>query len=149
MENQAPRALSRVVSELFTLNPADFDDFKCPNYYEFLEPLVLEIVDICPPGDAANILLAFAEKMDGCDFGSPGPLVRAIESLENYLEPLAESIRRHPTDYAIWMVNRYLNTIDETSCGQWLVLLREAMEHPRASKGTKEMAQHFLEYQLK
>ena len=148
MENHAPRALSRVVSELFTLDPADLDHSKCPIYYALLETLVLEIVDICPPEDAVNILLAFTEKMYGCELGSPGPLVRAIESLENYLEPLAESVRRHPTYYTLWMVNRYLNTIDKTTCCLWLELLKESIKYPRATKDTKEQAAFFLEHQL-
>ena len=148
MATPKARPLARVVADLLTLDAADFDPAGTPEYYTKLEPLVHEVVALCPPPEAADILLGAAEKMDGWDLGPPGPLAPAVENLTGYEPHLMASVKRHPTAYTVWMANRLLNALADTARGPWLELLMGVAKHPRASAVTRDAAARFLQHQF-
>ena len=82
-------------------------------------------------------LLALMERFPQADFGTPGPLVHALECQPGYPEQLAASLERQPTELGAWMANRLLNSRlprDERSA--WLRRLTAVASHPKAAAGS-------------
>jgi len=93
-------------------------------------------------------LLALMERYPQADFGTPGPLVHALECQPGYPEQLAASLERQPTELAAWMANRLLNSRlprDERSA--WLRRLTVVASHPKADAGVRDSAIRFLDFQ--
>ncbi len=95
---------------------------------------------------AMSILFETMERLDGCDLGSPGPLVHTLEALPGYERLLKESLLRKPTSLSVWMINRILNGTSKDRTN-WLALLRRTLSHPTASTDAKEQAIEFLKHQ--
>jgi hypothetical protein len=96
----------------------------------------------------APALLALLERHAQADWGTPGPLVNALESQAGYPECLAASLERQPTELAAWMANRLLNS--KLPAGQradWLKRLTAVASHPLAAAGVRESAVRFLDFQ--
>jgi len=51
------------------------------------------------------------------DFGAPGDLVHAIESVKisdhEYFDLIIESVGRRPTEYNLWLMSRVMNSFDD------------------------------------
>jgi hypothetical protein len=93
-------------------------------------------------------LLALMERYPQADFGTPGPLVHALECQPGYPEQLAASLERQPTELGAWMANRLLNSRlprDERSA--WLRRLTVVASHPKADAGVRDSAIRFLDFQ--
>ncbi|HYP33178.1 MAG TPA: hypothetical protein VES00_15010 [Burkholderiaceae bacterium] len=93
-------------------------------------------------------LLALMERFPQADFGTPGPLVHALECQPGYPEQLAASLERQPTELGAWMANRLLNSRlprDERSA--WLRRLTAVASHPKAAAGVRDSAIRFLDFQ--
>lgn len=101
-----------------------------------------------PTGIAAPMILGFIErfatptKFDArYDLGTPGPLVRTLESLAGYESFLVESVKRRPAPLTIWMINRILHeSRGTTRYDVFLSVLRGVLDHPTAPPEIKEEA---------
>jgi hypothetical protein len=101
-----------------------------------------------PTREAAPMILELIErfasprKFDArYDLGTPGPLVRTLESLPGYESFLVESIARRPAPLSIWVVNRILHESRGTARYRvFLGVLRRVLDHPTAPPEIKEEA---------
>jgi hypothetical protein len=93
-------------------------------------------------------LLALMERFPQADFGTPGPLVQALECQPGYPEQLAASLERQPTELGAWMANRLLNSrLPRDERGAWLRRLTVVASHPKADAGVRDSAIRFLDFQ--
>lgn len=93
-------------------------------------------------------LFKLLEKFPFFNFGNPGNIVRYLEGFahEVYVPFLYDSVRRQPTEYNVWMVNRYLNTLDNDEKAEGIMILEEALQKD-INEGVKEWINEFLEEQ--
>lgn len=93
-------------------------------------------------------LFKLLEKFPFFNFGNPGNIVRYLEGFahEVYVPFLYDSVRRQPTEYNVWMVNRYLNTLDNDEKAEGIMILEEALQKD-IDEGVKEWINEFLEEQ--
>ena len=91
-------------------------------------------------------LFKLLEKFPFFNFGNPGNIVRYLEGFahEVYVPFLYDSVRRQPTEYNVWMVNRYLNTLDNDEKAEGIMILEEALQKD-IDEGVKEWINEFLE----
>jgi hypothetical protein len=141
------RTLNQIKSDFEALSFIDFDYTNIEaTGSERLRQLCEEIEIVVDVEMAICVLFQTMVRLDGCDLGSPGPLVHTLEAMPNYEHFLKESLSRKPTQLSVWMVNRILNSAREDK-HIWLDLLRQTLSHPVASVETKDDAHEFLEYQ--
>ena len=96
----------------------------------------------------APALLALLERHPQADFGTPGPLVHALESQAGYRDLLAASLERQPTELTAWMANRLLNSkLPRNERTEWLKRLTAVTSHPKAAAGVRDSAIRFLDFQ--
>jgi hypothetical protein len=96
----------------------------------------------------APALFALMERHPAADFGSPGPLVNALETQPGYADLLARSLERQPTELSAWMANRLLNSkLPRDDRGAWLKRLTVVTSHPLAARPVRESAIRFLDFQ--
>jgi len=96
----------------------------------------------------APALLALLERHHHADFGTPGPLVHALETQPDYPRLLADSLERQPTELTAWMANRLLNSrlpLDERAA--WVKRLTVVTSHPKAAASVRDSAIRFLDFQ--
>lgn len=96
----------------------------------------------------APALLALLERHPQADFGTPGPLVHALETQPDYPRLLGDSLDRQPTELTAWMANRLLNSklpMDERAV--WLRRLTVVTSHPKAAASVRDSAIRFLDFQ--
>lgn len=93
-------------------------------------------------------LFKLLERFPFFNFGNPCNIVRYLERFANevYVPLLYDSVRREPTEYNVWMVNRYLNTLDNTEKAEGIMILEEALQKD-IDEGVKEWINDFLEEQ--
>lgn len=70
-------------------------------------------------------LFRLLERYPHFNFGNPGRIVHYLEKFDNntYAPFLYASIRRVPTEYNIWMLNRFLNSLDTSEKSESIVIL--------------------------
>lgn len=96
----------------------------------------------------APALLGLLERHPLADFGTPGPLVQALESQAGYPDLLAASLERQPTELTAWMANRLLNSkLARDDRTTWLKRLTAVTTHPKAAAGVRDSAIRFLDFQ--
>ena len=102
-----------------------------------------------PGGErVAPALFALLERHAQADFGTPGPLVNALESQPGYPELLAASLERQPTELTAWMANRLLNSkLSRGDRDVWLKRLTVVTSHPQAAASVRDSAIRFLDFQ--
>jgi len=131
-----------MIAALDTFTPADKEE-NPGRLYDIFSGF-----DLLPPESRAPFLPAMfglIERFPEAEFGTPGPLVHAIESIPGYESLLQVSILRQPATLNVWMVNRILNsTISPEMRANWLQVLRVVLAHPSASTKSREMAGDFL-----
>jgi hypothetical protein len=97
---------------------------------------------------AVPAMYRLLERFPDADFGSPGPVVHALEAIDGYDDLLRESLGRRPAPLTVWMANRILNgTNDAADPLSWMSALVEAAEHPEATSETREEARFFIRRQ--
>lgn len=97
---------------------------------------------------AMPAMFSLLERYPDAEFGSPGPLVSALESIPGYESLLENSLSRQPTDLTVWMVNRILNATKEADQRQrWLPQLSSALTHPKSPEHVRDSAKSFIEHQ--
>lgn len=93
-------------------------------------------------------LLALLERHPSADFGTPGPLVQALEGQPGYADLLAASLERQPTELTAWMANRLLNSrLAREDRALWLKRLTAVTTHKLAAAGVRDSAIRFLDFQ--
>jgi hypothetical protein len=93
-------------------------------------------------------LFGVLERFPDAEFGAPGPIVHAIESIADYEAQLRSSLARMPTTYPVWMCNRVLNAAtDAQQEAEWMAALEVAATHPRATEAARVDALEFLAFQ--
>ena len=115
--------------------------------------MLQEIEVLCKNIDDTNIIepLFFVfENNPNFDFGNPGNLIRIVEKF--YLSPIYEeelykSVKRKPTEYNLWMINRLLNTFSEEKKLKGIELFKKIIDNPAISKEIRDTAQVFLDEQ--
>ena len=72
-------------------------------------------------------LFNLLERYPNFNFGEPGRVIHLMERYENniYAPLLFDSLKRKPTKYTLWMLNRYLNSIPEEEQKEGIDLLKE------------------------
>lgn len=147
-DTSEPRAASELRAALDYLSENDFDPWnQMARGKEMLRAICREVATL-PTAEAAPMVLGFIErfsrptKFDArYDLGTPGPLVRTLESLPGYESFLVESVRRAPAPLTIWMVNRILNESRGTTRYRvFLSVLRGVLDHPTTPAEIKEEA---------
>jgi len=138
------RSVDELLSELqaFTPGPDGADNVHRLN--ELLAGFAaLPGCDRVPPA-----LLALLERHPQADFGTPGPLVAALEGQPGYPALLAASLERQPTELSAWMANRLLNSrLPRDERTAWLQRLTAVTSHPKAAAGVRDSAIRFLDFQ--
>ncbi len=113
-----------------------------------LNDLLEGFADLAGCERVAPALLALVERHPQADFGTPGPLVQALERQPGYAETLAASLQRQPTELGAWMANRLLNSrLPADDRAAWLQRLTAVSSHPLAAKAVRESAIRFLDFQ--
>ena len=101
--------------------------------------------------DAAKAIPTFFRLMErhpDADFGSPGPLVHALESISGYESQLQVSLLRKPTSLALWMYNRVINAeTNRDIIGAHIQRLMLYGKHLMADAEAKKIAIQFIEHQ--
>ncbi|MEO5688129.1 MAG: hypothetical protein ABIR54_12270 [Burkholderiaceae bacterium] len=96
----------------------------------------------------AAALLDLLERHPTADFGTPGPLVNALEAQPDYAALLAASLERQPTELSAWMANRLLNSkLPRADRSVWLKRLTVVTSHPKAAASVRDSAIRFLDFQ--
>jgi hypothetical protein len=110
---------------------------------------LLEGFAALPGGErVAPALLDLLERHSQADFGTPGPLVQALEAQPGYAHLLAASLERQPTELTAWMANRLLNSkLPRDERSDWLKRLTVVTSNPKAAAGVRDSAIRFLDFQ--
>lgn len=92
-------------------------------------------------------ILRLMEKNPNVDFGEPGPLVHFVEKFykRGYEEKLVESLKRFPTKYTVWMLNRIINGSQGESKEYFINVLDDVIDHPNIDNEVVLLAKHFRE----
>ncbi|MBC3872917.1 hypothetical protein [Undibacterium flavidum] len=135
--------INLVISALEKFELEDEDTNIC-NLYEILEGFKSH-----PDRELAiDAIFSFLEKYPEELFGSPGPLVHALESTPEYQNKLSASLKRQPTEATVHMVNRILNSeIPASQRNFWLLELEHVKSNIKCPDFVAESAREFLEYQ--
>ena len=93
-------------------------------------------------------LLRLFERYPHFNFGNPGRIVHYLEKFDNntYAPLLYASIRRVPTEYNIWMLNRFLNSLDTSEKSESIVILEETLKKD-IDEGLREWVNECLDEQ--
>lgn len=93
-------------------------------------------------------LFRLLERHPHFDFGNPGRIVHYLEKFDNntYAPLLYASIRRVPTEYNIWMLNRFLNSLDTSEKSEGIVILEETLQKD-IDEGLREWVNECLDEQ--
>lgn len=117
---------------------------------EDLKELETLCSQITPTIDILLPLLKVLENNPDFKFGEPGNIIRILEKYyqeERYRIELFASIKRVPTEYNIWMLNRLLNTYDEEDKIEGIALLKDIIANPYILPNVKEWAEEYLDEQ--
>lgn len=93
-------------------------------------------------------LFRLFERYPYFNFGNPGRIVHYLEKFDNntYAPLLYASIRRVPTEYNIWMLNRFLNSLDTSEKSEGIVILEETLKKD-IDEGLREWVNECLDEQ--
>lgn len=119
---------------------------KEPNDLYEIEDLCEELEKMSDREMAIKSLFIFMENNAGEDLGSPGCIVKLLETFPIiYESELYDSIHRKPTFYNLWMLNRYLNSLNSKSEKvKGLSLLRNISNDASQTDYIRERATDFL-----
>lgn len=111
--------------------------------------LLTKILDEMPPAISPDLMRAlfrvFERFPEDDGFETFWSILHAIEAQDNYEPILFESTRAQPSEFAVLMVNRILNT-GTTHVGDedLLQLLRWVLELDRTPETVRELAREFV-----
>lgn len=146
------RSLEAILADFDALNETEYDfELGCYEGVDRVRQLCDELKQLPEREQALPTLFAVFERMPNADFGAPGALVFTLESMEGSPRELAESLKRQPMSYTLWMANRIINGLyedggDQAEQDYWLGVLRAAAEHPLIGDAKEEVL-NFLSFQ--
>jgi hypothetical protein len=143
--------INNAIAALNTFQPSDDDVDNQARLYEIFK----NFRTLAGRDRAMPAMFALLERFPDTDsLGVPGPLVHEMEAILDpdghhaHLSLLRDSVRRQPSYYTIWMMNRILNTeLPREQRESWLLELRAAIEHPRSSEDIRRTVERYLDYQ--
>lgn len=93
-------------------------------------------------------LFRLLERYPHFNFGNPGHIIHYLEKFDNntYAPLLYASICRVPTEYNIWMLNRFLNSLDTSEKSEGIVILEETLKKD-IDEGLREWVNECLDEQ--
>ncbi|MEH7351903.1 hypothetical protein [Gottfriedia acidiceleris] len=96
--------------------------------------------------DAIDPILQLIEQNPTIDFGFPGPLVHFVEQFsgKGYEEKLVQSIRRYPTTYTVWMINRVVNDSVGQEKINYIEILKNVLNYPKISNDLSSFTKELL-----
>ena len=112
-----------------------------------------EIENMCQNVDNLSIIrpiFMVFENNPNFNFGNPGDLIRIVERFHQYPEyenELYESIRRKPTEYNLWILNRLLNKFEDERKKTGIELFKAVLNNSEVPVNVKDWAKEFLEEQ--
>jgi len=86
-----------------------------------------------PAIEVRQQLIGIFERFPAASFGSPGPIVHALEAspIDEHVDLLVESLRRRATVMTVWMAERcFRSNLSDHNRQALLNVLREAAETP-------------------
>jgi hypothetical protein len=116
----------------------------------FLSDLMGSWTEVQDKEKAVPAIFQLIEKYPHADFGSPGPLVHALESngAKLYEGELHKSLMRKPTPLTLWMYNRIINAEnDRRIIKGHFERLKLFSNHPLVDDKTQEVAKDFINHQ--
>ena len=137
-------SVAELIEALEAFKPEDGDTANVARLYDLLE----NFDELPNKALAAGAMFSLIERHPEAEFGSPGPLVHALECISGYEPLLEQSLMRQPTDLTVWMANRIINAATDTGQRQrWISNLRATLIHPSMQQHVRESAEGFIEYQ--
>lgn len=108
-----------------------------------------EIENLLPAEKDASLLKPLFQLLlnnGSFNFGSPGAVVHYLEKFDNevYVPELVSALKIKPTEHLIWMLNRYINSVDEEAEEEGINLLKSIAENS-TDKYIVEVAKDFLQ----
>ena len=145
--------LATLLSDLKSLEVADFDYKLSPpveqssasSGMEKLSHICHQLLKNYKTDPWAEALFHALEKLgDHVDLGSPGVLVHTLEKRSDYVPYLYQSIQRKPTEYALWMACRHMDSPDCNDRKKWIDVIWSVEKSTNASSGAKQFVEDFL-----
>ena len=117
------------------------------DYTEYLASVLNGVEEIGDPSELFRCAFRFFENHCTADLGTPGPLVHFVERFyPQYLEDLCVSVKRRPTMYTVWMLNRILNGHVPIATRERLIdLLRSVVDNPTTDAVVRDQSRQFLD----
>jgi len=143
--------IEEIIKTLNEFVPYSEDDPVNDNE-SFLFNLMDSWIKVKDKKKAVPAIFQLMEKYPHADFGSPGPLVHALESggTKLYDGELHNSLIRKPTPLTLWMYNRIINIEnDKRIIRAHFERLKLFSNHPLVDAETKDVAKDFIEHQAK
>jgi hypothetical protein len=112
-----------------------------------------EVENMCRDINDLNIIrpiFMVFENNPNFNFGNPGDLIRIVEKFHKYPEyenELYTSIKRMPTEYNLWMLNRLLNTFDDEKKEIGIELFKAVLNNSEVPVNVRDWAKEFLDEQ--
>jgi hypothetical protein len=141
--------VEEIIKTLNEFVPYPEDDAVNDNV-SFLSELMDRWAGVKDKERAVPVIFALMEKYPHADFGSPGPLVHALEGAKAklYEGELHKSLMRKPTPLTLWMYNRIINEEkDQRIIRGHFERLKLFSNHPLVDAETKEVAKEFVNHQ--
>lgn len=93
------------------------------------------------PVEYVKPILDFIENHPSSFLGQPGPLVHFVEkfSEQGYEELLIESVKRCPTFYNLWMMNRAINDPNDKRYSVYIEIFKSILEQNSIPDETKNI----------
>ena len=130
------RTAREIQTQLEDFQPGPSEAHSVSRLYE-----ILDGVSALPDrSDLVPALFDVLERYPDADFGSPGPIVHALESIAPFSKELAMSLMRQPTRSTVDMVGRILNSnISAPDRAFWSAQLESVRRNPRcgAAEGAR------------
>jgi hypothetical protein len=101
------------------------------------------------PERGMEALLRIFERFPDKDgYGVFWSILHGLETLPGYEVSVVESVRRQPSEFGLLMINRMLN-VGRTRAGgvDLMAILEEVSTDPKYSKGARQGAREYLEWQ--
>lgn len=98
------------------------------------------------PIEYVKPILDFIEKHPSSFFGEPGALIHFVEKFaeQGYEELLIESVKRCPTFYNLWMMNRAINDPKDKRHSIYIEIFNALLEQNSVSDEIKDIIRDFL-----
>lgn len=96
-------------------------------------------------GSIYPVVFAYFEANPEVYCGVPGGLTHLVERYPNYIPALKESVRRMPSQSAVLMINRLLNSeLSEVERAEYMEILREVAKDESIPWEVAEAAEGYL-----